>query len=148
MIIYIGSDHNGFHLKSSLKNYLTKNNYNFQDDGDESLDPNDDFPVFASRVVNAVLSSEDEDPRGILICGSGQGMCMAANRFQGIRACLAWDNESATASRNDDNSNIVCIPARILKEESAFSIIQTWLNTPFAKSPRFIRRIAEMDNLS
>ena len=73
---------------------------------------------------------------------------MAANRFKGIRACLAFDNESARSSRNDDDSNIICIPARILKDESTFSIIHTWLTTPFAKSPRFIRRITEMDNLN
>jgi ribose 5-phosphate isomerase B len=148
MIIYIGSDHNGFHLKSALKEYLVKNSINFDDDGDGTLDPGDDFPVFAARVVNSVLSSRDNEPRGILICGSGQGMCMAANRFKGIRACLAWDNESARAARNDDNSNIICIPARILKDESAFSIIHTWLTTPFANSTRYNRRITEMDNLT
>lgn len=148
MKIYIGSDHNGFQLKASLKEFLAKNHYNFQDDGDDKLDPVDDFPVFASRVVNAVLSSDDEDPRGILICGSGQGMCMTANRFKGIRACLAWDTESARSSRHDDDSNIICIPARILKNESAFSVIHTWLTTPFAESPRFVRRITEMDDIS
>ena len=131
-----------------LKEYLIKSNYKLVDDGDDHLDPVDDFPVFASRVVNAILASVDDDPRGILICGSGQGMCMAANRFKGIRACLAFDNESARSSRNDDDSNIICIPARILKDESTFSIIHTWLTTPFAKSPRFIRRITEMDNLN
>ena len=110
MIIYIGSDHNGFHLKKAIADFLMRNNFKFADDGDEVLDPNDDFPVFASKVVNSILSSDDEDPRGILICGSGQGMCMAANRFKGIRACLALDSEAARASRNDDNSNIICIP--------------------------------------
>ncbi len=148
MIIYLGSDHNGFHLKNSIKSFLKKQNYNFEDDGDEKLDLNDDFPVFASKVVNSILSSQDEDPRGILICGSGQGMCMAANRFKGIRACLAWDDESARASRNDDNSNILCIPARILKEEKSISIIETWLSTPFSTMPRFIRRLKEMDELN
>jgi len=147
MIIYLGSDHNGFNLKKDLKDFLTKNSIKFVDDGDDKLDPADDFPVFAGRVVNAILSSKEDDPRGILICGSGQGMCMAANRYKGIRACLAWDIESARAARNDDDSNVLCIPARVLKEESALSIIHIWLTTPFAKSPRFIRRIDEMDNI-
>lgn len=148
MIIYIGSDHNGFHLKGLIKDFLVKNNYIVEDDGDDQLDPVDDFPVFASKVVHSILTSDDPDARGILICGSGQGMCMAANRFKGIRACLAFDNESARSSRNDDDSNVICVPARILKDESAYSIIHTWLSTPFAKSPRFIRRINEMDNLN
>jgi ribose 5-phosphate isomerase B len=148
MKIYIGSDHNGFHLKGVVKEFLTKNSYNYEDDGDEQLSPLDDFPIFAGKVVNAILSSDDENPMGILICGSGQGMCMAANRFKGIRACLAWDLESARASRNDDDSNIICIPARVLKDDTTITIIQTWLTTPFARSPRFIRRIIEMDDLN
>lgn len=148
MIIYIGSDHNGFYLKGELKESLVNSNFKVEDDGDSKLDPVDDFPVFASKVVNSILSSQDEDPRGILICGSGQGMVMAANRFKGIRACLAWDVESARSSRNDDNSNIICIPARILKDKSSFSIVQTWLTTPFANSSRFVRRLNEMDDLT
>lgn len=147
MKIYVGSDHNGFYLKKSLVDYLKKNHFAIEDDGDAKLDPVDDFPVFASKVVHSILSSQDDDPRGILICGSGQGMCMAANRFKGIRACLAWDIESARSSRNDDDSNVICIPARVLKDESSFSIIQIWLTTPFANSPRFVRRITEMDDL-
>jgi len=124
MIIYIGSDHNGFHLKNNIKKFLGDKNYKFEDDGDEKLDPVDDFPVFAAKVVNSIKASQDDDPRGILICGSGQGMCMTANRFKGIRACLAFDSEAARASRNDDDSNIICIPARILNDESSLSIIE------------------------
>ena len=147
MNIYLGSDHNGFRLKGAIKGYLIKNNFVVEDDGDDILDPVDDFPIFAGKVVNAVLSSDDKEARGVLICGSGQGMCMAANRYKGIRACLAWDIESARSSRNDDDSNIICIPARILKDEKAYIILKTWLNTPFAAAPRFIRRLNEMDEL-
>jgi ribose 5-phosphate isomerase B len=148
MIIYIGSDHNGFRLKKEIKKFLKAKYFNVEDDGDEKLDTDDDFPVYAAKVVNSVLSSKDDDPRGILICGSGQGMSMTANRFKGIRACLAWDVESARASRNDDDSNIICIPARVLADEASFLIIETWLNTPYARSPRFVRRIKEMDELN
>lgn len=148
MIIYIGSDHNGFHLKKSVKDYLITNHFNVVDDGDVKLDPLDDFPVFASKVVNSILSSDEKEPMGILICGSGQGMSMAANRYKGIRACIAWDVESARASRNDDNSNIICIPARVLKDDLTLTIITTWLTTPFADSPRFNRRIKELDELN
>jgi len=148
MKIYIGSDHNGFQLKGRLSELLSSNNYHFIDDGDDQLNPDDDFPVFAAKVVNSILVDEDPDSRGILICGSGQGMCMAANRFKGIRACLGYDVESVRASRNDDDSNILCIPGRVLSEDSAVNLVRTWLETPFANSTRFVRRIKEMDNLN
>lgn len=147
MKIYIGTDHNGFQMRNTLVEHLKKAGYEIKDEGDSELNPNDDYPVFAARVVNAVLGSDDSDPRGILICGSGQGMCMAANRFKGIRAALLYDKESARSSRNDDDSNVACIPARVLENDEAKSIIDTWLQTPFAGAARFIRRIKEMDEL-
>ena len=148
MRIFLGSDHHGFQLRNSLKTYLKIAGYDVVDEGDAHLDPNDDFPIFAAKVVRALQSSDDPDARGILICGSGQGMCMAANRFKGIRAALLYDRESARSSRNDDDSNIACLPADVLKRDAAKLIIETWLNTPFAKAPRFIRRIHEMDELT
>lgn len=72
---------------------------------------------------------------------------MAANRFKGIRACLAYDRESARSSRNDDDSNVLCLPASVLKTEEAGSIVQTWLDTPFAAAPRYVRRIKELDEM-
>ena len=93
MKIYIGTDHNGFELKNKLRDHLTKHGYDVIDGGNEKLDPNDIFPVFAAKVVNAMQASSDQDVKGILICGSGQGMCMAANRYKGIRAALAWDKD-------------------------------------------------------
>lgn len=148
MKIYIGSDHNGHQLKGSLKEHLVKHGHDVHDGGNDKLDPLDDFPVFAARVVNDILSSKDEDTRGILLCASGQGMCMVANRFKGIRACLAWDRESARAARNDDDSNVLCLPASSLRSDAAYEIVQTWLNTPFANAQRFVRRIREMDEVN
>jgi ribose 5-phosphate isomerase B len=144
--IYIGADHNGFGLKNNLKEYLKRAEYDVVDEGDERLEPNDDFPVFAAKVAQAVLTSTDPDPRGILICGSGQGMCMAANRFKGIRASLVWDRQSAKESRNDDNANVLCLPAKILNGKDADLIVETWLNTSFANAARFNRRLKEIDN--
>ena len=117
------------------------------DDGDVKLDPNDDFPVFAQKVVIDVLKSDNSDPRGILICGSGQGMCMAANRFKGIRAALIYDEESARSSRNDDNSNVACLPARLFEKDKDNKIITAWLDAPFANAARFVRRLNELDDL-
>ena len=148
MIIYIGADHQGFHLKDDLLNYLRTAGYEVIDEGDKAYRPEDDFPQFAARVVSAVLSSNDKDPRGILLCGSGQGMCMAANRFKGIRASLIWDVAEAKAARNDDDSNILCLPASILKSNQAHSIVHAWLSTPFAAAPRYVRRLHELDNLT
>ncbi len=147
MKIYVGADHNGFFLRNSLIKYLKSAGYEVIDEGDKKLVPDDDFPVYAEKVVKGVLSSDDKDPRGILICGSGQGVCMAANRHKGIRAALGFDRESARSSRNDDDSNILCLPAHFLVDNQANVIAETWLNTPFAKAPRFVRRLKEMDEL-
>jgi len=147
MKVYIGADHNGFYLRNSLIKYLKKAGYEVIDEGDEKLDPNDDYPQFAQKVVAQILGSNDPDARGILLCGSGQGMCIAANRFKGIRACLGWDNESVRAARNDDNCNVLCLPARVLEKDETNLIVETWLNTPFAAAARFVRRINELDEL-
>jgi ribose 5-phosphate isomerase B len=146
--IYIGADHNGYRLKEVLEAHLRKLGYEVVDNGNQQPDPNDDFPVFAQKVVKDVLSSDAKDPRGILLCGSGQGMCMAANRFKGIRAALLYDHESARSSRNDDDSNVACLPALSLSQSDAFAYVETWLNTPFAKAHRFVRRIQEMDEMN
>lgn len=147
MKIYIGTDHNGFSLKNSLVEYLRKAGYDVEDVGGERLDPDDDFPVFAQKVVNGILSSDEPEPVGVLLCGSGQGMCMAANRFKGIRAALGYDRESVRSSRNDDDANILCLPARHLKKDTANLLVETFLNTPFSHVGRFQRRIKEMDEL-
>jgi ribose 5-phosphate isomerase B len=145
MKIYIGADHQGFQLKADLIAYLIRQGYQVVDKGNKKLDPVDNFPDFAKSVVSAILTSGDPDPRGILICGSGQGMCMYANRFKGIRAALIWNAEEATVSRNDDDSNILCLPAHMIKEPEADSIVQTWLATPFAAAERFKRRLRALD---
>jgi ribose 5-phosphate isomerase B len=147
MKIYVGADHNGFYLKTSLVEYLKKAGYDIVDDGNLTLDPADDFPVIATKVVKDVLSSTDDDARGILICGSGQGVCMAANRFKGIRAALGYDRQTVRAARNDDNSNVLCLSALGLEKEAANVIVETWLNTPFANAVRYARRIKELDEL-
>ena len=147
MRIYLGADHNGFALKSQLRDFLRKLGYDVVDEGDEQLDPQDDFPQFAAKAVHALRASEDNDAKGILICGSGQGMCMAANRFKGIRASLCWDTAEARASRNDDDSNVLCLPARYIDSKKAEAISKVWLETAFAGAPRYKRRIREMDEI-
>ena len=151
MKIYLGSDHQGFYLKEKIFAYLVKNGYEVEDAGDKVMDPNDDFPQFAQAVALKIIGSDEKDPRGILICGGGQGMCMAANRFNGIRASVIWDAYEAKMTRNDNDSNILCLPARILSDgDDAIweGIIETWLSTPFAGAARYKRRNAQLDELS
>jgi len=146
MKIFLGADHNGFAMKNTLAAVLGKAGYEVSDTGDVQLRPDDDFPQFAEAAVHALLAS-DADARAILICGSGQGMCMAANRFKGIRASLCWDVDEARASRNDDDSNVLCLPARFMDTDEAVRIAETWLATPFAGAARFKRRIRQLDQL-
>ncbi len=147
MKVFVGADHQGFYLRNTLLRYLKKAGYDVVDDGDKKLDVDDDFPVFASKVVNGMLASGDSDPRGILICGSGQGMCIAANRFKGIRAAMGYSRETIQSSRNDDDINVLCLPAKLFEKDDANLLVETFLNTEFADAPRFVRRIKEIDEL-
>jgi len=147
MKIFIAADHNGFFLRNNLIQYLKRAGYDVQDDGGAKLDPEDDFPILAARVVHDILSSDNPDPRGILICGSGQGMCMAANRYKSIRACMGYDRESIKASRKDENSNVLCLAARVLEKDKINMLVETFLVTPYERLPRYERRLQEMDNI-
>lgn len=147
MKIYIGSDHNGFDLKTKLADFLQRSGHDVVDAGDVKRDPEDDFPQFAGRAVNALLADDDPDAKAILICGSGQGMCMAANRFKGIRASLCWNMTEARSARNDDDANVLCLSARSLTPDEAQAVVSTWLHTPFAGASRFKRRLQQLDEL-
>lgn len=148
MKIFLGSDHNGFHLKEDVFAYLVKHGYDVEDVGDKTLDSNDDFPEFAELAALKVIGSDDKDPRAILICGGGQGMAMAANRFNGIRASVIWDAFEAKMTRNDNDSNILCLPSRILDDTNEWKgIVETWLTTPFARAERYKRRNRQLDEL-
>lgn len=146
MQIFIGADHNGYDLKARIIAELQKAGHDVHDEGDTERQPEDDFPQYAARVV-AAMRTAGPDAKGILICGSGQGMCMAANRYKGIRASLVWNAHEAVAARNDDDSNVLCLPARSVTGDEAITIVDTWLRTPFAGAQRFRRRIAELDEL-
>lgn len=147
MQVFVGADHAGFQLKSTVMAHLSKRGVTVEDDGDRELDPVDDYPQFAFTVATKVMGSEDDDPRGILLCGSGQGMCIAANRVRGIRAALCWSEDIARETRNDNDSNVLCIPARTLTAEEALRIIDVWLDTPFSGAARHQRRINEIEEL-
>lgn len=150
MKIFVGADHQGYYLKEKVESYLAKRNYDVFDVGNNELDPDDDFPQFAQMAVTRVLGEEEsDDPRAILVCGGGQGMCMAANRFRGIRASLVTDAVEARNTRRDNNSNVLCLPARVLDDDAELwkDIVDAWLATPFSQIPRYKRRNDELDSL-
>lgn len=150
MKIYLGADHQGFHLKDDVFAYLAKRGYEVEDVGNEHLDPVDDFPEFAQAAALQIIGDhENDDPRAILLCGGGQGMAMAANRFKGIRAVVVWDAFEAKMSRRDNDSNVLCLPSRVVEGDEALwqGIIETWLSTPFAGAVRYRRRNAQLDEL-
>lgn len=147
MKIYLGADHNGYDLKKKVSTYLLARGHEVYDEGDERLDPDDDFTVFAARVVTA-MRQEGAAARGILICGSGQGMVIAANRFKGIRAGLGWSVSAARSIRNDEDSNVLALPAEILRKDTEWKrVVDTWLDTPFAGAVRYKRRNRQLDEL-
>lgn len=148
--MYLGADHGGFYLKEKLQAYLSKRGIEWEDVGDSELDPTDDFPQFAQLAALKVLGDDEkDDPRAILICTGGQGMAMAANRFRGIRAAVIWDAYEARECRNDNDSNVLCLPARVLDDDAELwkEIVDTWINTPFAGAARYKRRNQELDEI-
>ena len=147
MKIYLGADHAGFELKEKLFAHLSKMQHDVEDVGDKVLDPQDDYPQFAYQTVTKLLGSEDKDAKAVLICGSGQGMCIAANRVHGIRASLCWNVETAKETREDNDSNVLCVPARFMKEVEVMEMVDVWLETPFSEAPRHARRIREIEEL-
>ena len=151
MQIFIGADHRGFKLKDKIEAYLAKRNYPVEDVGALTYDENDDFTLFAASAAIKVIGSDDDDPRAILICGGGQGMAIASNRFKGIRAVIATSPEDAKIARHDNNSNVLSLPARLMEsndDELWQSIVETWLDTPFSGKERFVRRNNQLDELA
>lgn len=146
--IFLGSDHQGFHLTEAIFAWLSKEGYDVEDVGDKAPDPNDDYPQFAQMAAIKVLGSETDDTRAILICGGGQGMAMAANRFKGIRAAVVWDELEAKMTRLDNDSNVLSLPARVLDGDmnNVKNIVTTWLNTKFTGAARHVRRNQELDD--
>jgi ribose 5-phosphate isomerase B len=144
--VFVGADHNGFKMKEQVLEYLAQRGVEAEDVGDKEFKPDDDFPQYAKKAAVEMLA-EGGDSRAVLICGGGQGMCMAANRIKGVRASLVWDAKEAKITRNDNDSNVLCLPARVLEGDEPLwkDIIDTWLTAEFAAAPRYIRRNNQLD---
>lgn len=139
--IIIGSDHAAFELKEKIKNYLFQKGYGVEDAGTDS-DASVNYVDYGKKVAKAV--SQGKYAKGILLCGSGLGMSMVANRFKGVRAALCSDLFSAKMSRLHNDANILVIGGRIVGDILAFELVQTWLDTAF-EGGRHLDRIQSID---
>jgi len=122
-MIYVASDHGGFELKNKILDMLKEN----------------DYPDYTIPCIKKVM--ENEKNRGIVICKNGVGASILANKFPGIRAALTWNPEHASSSRNDDNTNVLALPASYINQNEAWEITKTWLTTPFSNAERHVRRL-------
>lgn len=127
-------------MKNQLVNYIKSKGYEVADMGAETYDENDDYPDYAMKVALNV-SLEYENSKGIVICGSGVGVSVVANKFERIRCALVQNTDQAYDSRNDDDSNILALPSDYVDMETAKKIVFTWLETPFSDEARHERRI-------
>ncbi len=141
-MIAVGSDQAGYELKQEILKYLDDQGVEYQDCGSYSAESTD-YPIYAKAVVKEILSGNAE--KGILICGTGIGMSMTANRYRGIRAAVCGDCFSAEATRLHNDANILCMGARVTGPGLAVKITDTFLNTPFSGEERHVRRIGMID---
>ena len=141
-MIAIGCDHGGYYLKQDIIDFLEKNGYEYKDYGTYS-DESCDYPVYAKKVAHAVADGECE--KGILIGGTGIGVCITANKVKGIRADIVHDCLSAKATREHNDANIVTMGARVIGPGLATEIVRIFLETPFSNDERHIRRIKQIE---
>ena len=141
MKVILASDHAGFRLKEKVKAYLKRKKIEFEDLGADST-KSVDYPDFAFKVAREV--AKNKDYRGILICGTGTGMVIAANKVKGIRAVAAYDTYSAKMSRVDNDSNVLALRGRFFPFEKIKKFISVWLRTPFSNDPRHKRRLKKI----
>lgn len=142
MKVFIGADHRGFELKEKLKTWLLSQNHEVTDCGNTAFDPLDDFPDFSFTVARNVAG--DAGSFGILICGSGGGVTIAANKVKGVRCVTAGCVKDIVHNRTHDDANVLAIAANFTREEEAKKLVTTFLETPFSGEEKYKRRIAKI----
>lgn len=147
MTIYFGADHRGFKLKETLKAAVQGMGHEVVDLGAEQVDPNDDYPDFAAAVAKEV-STDPEQKRGVVLCGSGAGADITANRFKKVRSVLGISPDQVYAARHDDDANVLALSSDFTSEADAKKMLTVFLATPFGDANRFLRRIEKIDELS
>lgn len=139
-MIYIGSDHAGFSLKTQVLSHFPE----FVDLGTNSA-ASCDYPIYAHSLCLSV--AQDDSNLGILICGSGTGMCISANKHPKIRAANCWNTEIARLAREHNNANVLTLASRFLTDQDAFAIINVFINTKFSNEERHIKRVEMLHNM-
>ncbi|MFH1779718.1 MAG: RpiB/LacA/LacB family sugar-phosphate isomerase [Candidatus Micrarchaeota archaeon] len=140
-MIYLGSDHAGFKLKKSIVEWLSKKKIVFQDLGVSSETKKVDYPDYAFAVGRKVT---EKKALGILVCGTGAGVCIAANKVKGVRAVLVYSNQEAKNAKIHNNANVLCFNAYKTKPKNAFGMINAWLDAKFDSSERRVKRLKKI----
>ncbi|HVN10992.1 MAG TPA: ribose-5-phosphate isomerase [Kineosporiaceae bacterium] len=140
MRVHLGSDHAGFELKQQVGERLRAAGYEVVDHGPPSYRPGDDYPVYCLRAAAATV--DEPDSLGVVIGGSGNGEQISANKVRGVRAALAWSEETARLARQHNNANVVAVGARMHPVDEAIHLVEIFLAEPFSFDPRHERRIA------
>ena len=143
--IFLGADHRGYEMKEHIARWLFELNYDFEDLGAESLDPNDDYTKYASEVASLVAKRPHS--KGVLLCGSGVGVDVIANKFDGIRASIGKSVLQVKAGRNDDDMNILVIAADFTLEKEAKGMLIAFLETKYDDSARHERRLEDIEKI-
>ena len=142
--VYIGADHAGFKLKEQIKDYLLKQGFAIEDLGNHKKQTNDDYPDYARKVGRAVVKTK---ATGILVCGTGHGMAIAANKIKGVRAAVVSNMYDAKSTRQEDHANVICLAGRFTTFSKAKRIVLLWLKTDCSKAKRHIRRVKKIKRL-
>ena len=140
--IGVAADHEGYQLKEELARTLREANYEVIDFGDLKLNPDDDYPDFVVPLARAVALTQVD--RGVAICGSGVGACIAANKVPGVRACLIHEKFSARQGVEDDDMNVICLGSKVIDKTLAFELVSIFLASNFSGAPRHQRRLAKV----
>ena len=140
-MLYLGADHGGYRLKEFLKKHFDKKRIKYADLGTYS-EESVDYPDYAYKVTRKV--AKEKNSKGILVCGSGIGMCIAANKIRGIRAAVVYDKYSAIMSREHNDANVLCLRGRGVNFKKQTKLADIWLKTKFSNEPRHKRRIAKL----
>ncbi len=142
--IYLGADHAGFELKEKLKKWLNAKKISFEDLGNLTYDKNDDYPDFAEKVAKRVVK---ENSKGILFCGSSEGICIAANKIKGVRAVAPSTVKLAELSRVHNDANVLCLSGWYTPLNLTKKIVVKFLSTPFSKEARHVRRLNKIKKM-
>ena len=145
MKVYIGADHKGFALKEKLRPWLEEQGIELTDVGATEYEAGDDYVDYAEAVAKAV--GVDKAARGIVLCGSGVGVDVTANKIDGVRSGLGFSLEQVTSARNDDDINVLALPADSLSLEEAQAMVKAFLATPFARVERYDRRLKKIEKI-